>query len=266
MFKCHEEFELFGQAIKKNKTVEMLEIAGYFNAEHCFSHLPRILEGISGNRSLRHVNLYWLEGETEQVISSLESFVKNNINLDSIEVVSCRMTFHAMRSLMTGLARRGSPLDSIEIFNSFVENEHVKEMVSFFEIKPEMAPRRLSLDRNRISDDGCVFISEIVGNDECKLEVISLNHNGGIGLPGIRSIVVAATSRRQPLKKFDFSVEDITTSDDFVLKFAEVFSSNPDLLPDRIILPMQGSEMVELASNNCQYFHTAELSNKRPNF
>ncbi len=75
------------------------------------------------------------------------------------------------------------------------------------------------------------MISEIVSNDECKLEEISTNGFGGIGLPGIRSIVNASTCRKHPRKKFDFCVKDLLQTEDHLREFVEIFLAHPELVP-----------------------------------
>ncbi len=232
-----KDFERVGRAIAKNTCVENLKIVGMlYEWSRDFLDLLRHLVKMKWNRSIRRVELEWInEGEdVEKAVCILESILENNPNLKSCVLDCCPLPLDTVRRFMVALKTRGSPLDLLQITGCQIGDEAVKEMATSFKDNPEKTPKILSLDFNDITDVGCIFLSELIGNYECKLEEISLRENSEIGLPGVLSIVSSAAARKDPLKKLDFSIGDIVKTDEHLRDFMEFFSAYPDLLPKDI--------------------------------
>ncbi len=142
---------------------------------------------MKGNRSIRHVELEHLDDEGgEKVLNAWEPFLENNPNLESFVMEDCFRIHHdTIRCLMDALINRDSPLDSFALDYCEIYDEGVKEITSTFNCNPKMTPKTISLNSNRIGDEGCYFLSELISNDECKLEEISLIENESVGLTGI---------------------------------------------------------------------------------
>jgi len=233
-----------GRAIAKSATVENLGIMGNHLRSNEFddgSNILLFLKEMKGNRSIRHVELdiwdveldVWdAEEFGEKMLRELEPFLKNNPNLKSFVVEHCRICHDALCLLMVALMNRDSPLGSIELNCCYVDDEAVKFITYFFTDNPKMTPRKISLACNDISDVGYFFLSEVIGNDECKLEEISLIGNDSCGLTGIRSIVSAAAGREIPMKKLDFPADFMADTPDQLQEFVEFFSLFPAFVPN----------------------------------
>ncbi len=238
-----DDVKIVGQAIAKSKTVENLKIENICQKSIEFkdgNNILLLLEEMKGNRSIRHVELfrldhnefYDLEDEGgEKTINALEPFLENAPKLESFVVKYCRVRHNALRRLMAALMSRDSPLKSIAMECCYnIDDEAVKEMTTIFKNNPKMTPQKLSLNDNEIGDIGCYYLSKLIGNDECKLEEISLMGNREIGLHGIQSIVTAAADREVPLKKMDF-LYGLLHKRYELEEFVEFFSAYPDLMP-----------------------------------
>mmetsp|Transcript_9214 Transcript_9214/g.18674 ORF Transcript_9214/g.18674 Transcript_9214/m.18674 type:complete len:658 (-) Transcript_9214:376-2349(-) len=233
-----------GRAIAKSATVENLGIMGNHLRSNEFddgSNILLFLKEMKGNRSIRHVELdiwdveldVWdAEEFGEKMLRELEPFLKNNPNLKSFVVEHCRICHDALCLLMVALMNRDSPLGSIELNCCYVDDEAVKFITYFFTDNPKMTPRKISLACNDISDVGYFFLSEVIGNDECKLEEISLIGNDSCGLTGIRSIVSAAAGREIPMKKLDFPADFMADTPDQLQEFVEFYSAFPAFVPN----------------------------------
>jgi len=241
--KSLDDVKSVGRAIAKSATVENLGIMGNHLRSNEFDDGSNILlffKEMKGNRSIRHVELDVWDAELdvwgaedfgEEILRELEPFLENNPNLKSFDVQHCPIRHDAFCLLMVALINRDSPLGSIALTGCYLDNEAVKVFASSFKDNPKMTPKKISLACNYFSDIGYYFLSEVIGNDECKLEEISLIGND-CGLTGIRSIVSAAAGREIPLKKIEYPTDCMADTPDQLQEFVEFYSAFPAFVPN----------------------------------
>ncbi len=265
--KSVDEVKSIGRAIAKSTTIENLKIEQICHQSIEFkdcNNILLLLEEMKGNRSLQHVELEALDLNKdefhysgldengglatldvgEKILNALKLFLENNPNLESFVMKYCQVHHDAVRRLMAALISRDSPLGSFAMDSCGIDDEGVKEMSSSLKDDPKMTTKKLSLNsNNEISDIGCYFLSKLIGNDECKLEEISLIGIESIGLTGIRSIVFAAADREVPLKKIDFPAVCSAETPDELQEFVEIFSVYPGFVPKCIEINFEHFEV-----------------------
>jgi hypothetical protein len=161
--------ERVGRAIGNNTHLRKLRIYGSdTNGLHSF------FLGLANNRSIEY-----LSSETrDEIFQYLTPFITKNVNLCYIET-SRKGSVKGIPSLISALMEcNPNRLQRIELSCLKMKDELAADLInSLNEMSGLYNLFELILWGNRISNKGCVALSELLGNKECRLQNLNLNLN-----------------------------------------------------------------------------------------
>ncbi|KAL7472735.1 hypothetical protein ACHAXS_013141 [Conticribra weissflogii] len=232
-----EEFEKVGRIISQNTYVTTLVLSDS-PGDSSDDHILRLLEHLSGNRSIRHLEFGKIGGSDGELVQSvrllaplferneeLKCIVGRNLNMRQSDVTS---------HIMTKLSQRQSPLEEIQFIDCQIDDDEVQNILSAFKKHPTSAPKKICLDFNRIRDEGCRAIAEYFEDGRMDIEEFSISNNSCIMLTGLQHIAKALAGRQKALKKLNVSKNYFGGS--YINAFVDAFSSDPDMIPDELDL------------------------------
>ncbi len=232
-FQSDKDIEQVGRALAQNTNVETLTLCIHFGVG-IDRRMIRLLQWLKENRGIRHFEWTVLRKLLDiemDIFSQLGPFFERNATLESIVLKNLHLSPQGHNPLLDSLARRQSPLHKIEFWN--IGGNRAKEMLLFFKDNPETTPKRIAMKGNRLGDEECFCISDIIINAGNELEEIDLGNNR-IGPRGLQSISQALIERDCSLQRLDLSTNNV--NDDHIFCFVEEFFSLPDLIPNQLDL------------------------------
>mmetsp|Transcript_22650 Transcript_22650/g.45866 ORF Transcript_22650/g.45866 Transcript_22650/m.45866 type:complete len:565 (-) Transcript_22650:124-1818(-) len=229
-----EDSEAIGNAIAKSSNLKKLRLVvcslEFTNLALC------MLEKVNENRSLHSLEMCFFQEELMNNIKVLESFLKENKKLKSVQFVCCRTLHLSICDVVTPLTKRDNPLEELSIECGRFGDKGIKEMTTIFRSCPHKFPRKFYYKRDSFSDEGCYCLSEIFSHEDVKLEVLSLSCNRFITHSGFRAIATALAGKNEPLQVFGFrdcGGNNVDESD-YLLEISKTFLSCPNMLPNEI--------------------------------
>lgn len=238
-----EEFNQIGVAIAKSSSLRSVILTGSLCKKSC-KCIYRFLDQLSqDNRYICSLRLHFLPPDfasinVYKVICRLGPFLRQNIALSCLELtLRSSWNVRCIKAIMVTLACRSHPLETLRMDSGKIDDDCVKEFVQHLNKKPVMSPKFITLEKNCIGNDGCIFLSEIILNPNIKMSGIKLGLNP-IGTLGIRNIV-------NPIIRTGFTLESLSIGSSEVgiqagqamREVVKAFLANPDILPNYLEFP-----------------------------
>lgn len=107
-----QELDAIGKAIAKSTNLRKLRLVASWKPTILYL---RLLEQVNKNQSLQSLEMCYFEGQRTVDIQVLETFLRENKELELIHFIPCNNLHSNIRNLVTPLATRVTPLEEIRV-------------------------------------------------------------------------------------------------------------------------------------------------------
>ena len=173
----NDRWEQTGEEIGRHKYLETLNFDDIETVRR--ERWDACMRGVASNRSIKTLEMIWLNGLWGGTFEILAPFFEHNSNLTTLTVVlSDTLVQNRELSFLSSNFRRcgtSSSLTKLEFGNVNLDDETAAEFISSLNNLPHL--QELSLRNNTVGMGGCQSLAVLFRNSESKLKTLNLASN-----------------------------------------------------------------------------------------
>ena len=171
-----EWVDRIGSAISNSIHLRRLDIS-YWSASACRSEqMELFFRHLAHNRSIEHLTVDSIDNSAVDIFAILAPFFEQNHNFRCIKTIGgC----FSMISFISALERpKANRLERIDLSGNEIGDEVLPDLINALTVMPGLnILSELSLGFNRIKNEGCKKLGELLKNTSSGIQCLDLQHN-----------------------------------------------------------------------------------------